>query len=335
MTSPWRVGGARRGARTGLRAGAVAALLLGLTLAAGAAPAQAGAPADRGADRGGARPSAGCGQDPGQAPGTSATRTLTSGGQERSYVVHLPDGYRDGRAYPVALAYHGQGRTSAYMEELTGFSGLKNTIAVYPQGAPGTEDGKPSWQGAPYSAPGVDDVRYTADVLDALERDLCVDQRRVHAAGKSNGGGFVALLACRMPERIASFSAVSGAYYPQAGTCEPTREAPVLTFHGQADTTIPYGGEPAKGLPALPDWLAERAALAGCAPGARDRDKGDGVTVRTWHGCDGRGALVHYRIASLAHDWPSTTPNPDSETPAVMDATPVIERFMRTHPLGG
>jgi polyhydroxybutyrate depolymerase len=176
-------------------------------------------------------------------------------------------------------------------------------------------------------------VRFTGDLITALERNLCVDETRVHAAGKSNGGGFTALLACRMPGRIASFSIASGAFYPQSGPCEPTAPAPVLDFHGLADTTIPYDGNPAKGLPAVPDWLAGRAALAGCAPTSRDRDRGDGVTVRTWRHCDGRGALVHYRVAGLAHDWPSTSPNLDSDQPAVLDATPVMWQFMRHHPL--
>ncbi|MFG3253129.1 alpha/beta hydrolase family esterase [Streptomyces sp. NPDC048172] len=274
----------------------------------------------------------GCGKDPGQSPGTSRTRTLTSGGKERTYAVHLPEHYRPDRPTPVILAFHGQGRTSAYMEELTGFSET-DALAVYPQGLPGTEEKKPAWQGAPYSAPGVDDVRFTRDLIDALERDLCVDPARIHAAGKSNGGAFTALLACRMPERIASFSAVSGAYYPQAGPCEPSRAAPLLTLHGGADPTIPYGGDPAKGLPPIPDWLAGRAALAGCDARSHDRSWGAGVTTRTWHGCEGRGALHHVRLATLAHDWPSTTPNPDSDTPAALDATPLIRHFMRTHPL--
>jgi polyhydroxybutyrate depolymerase len=276
--------------------------------------------------------SPGCGRDPGQAAGTSADRTLTSGGIERHYRVHLPRGYRPDRPLPVVLAYHGQSRTSAYMEELTGFSRLP-AIAVYPQGVPGTEDGKPSWQGAPYSAPGVDDVAFTGDLITALENALCVDETRFHAAGKSNGGGFTALLACRMPQRIASFSIASGAFYPQAGPCEPSAAAPVLTFHGLADTTIPYDGNPAKGLPAVPDWMTDRAALAGCAPDSHDRDLGRGVTRRTWHRCDGRGALVHYRVAGLAHDWPSTHSNPDSDKPTVIDASPIMWRFMEHHPL--
>lgn len=317
----------------GIRGAVLAALLLAVPAGTATSAAPAGPPPARGGGTG----SPGCGTDPGQRPGSTVQRTLNSGGVQRTYRVHLPEHYRPGRPHPVVLAFHGQGKTAAYMEQLTGFSGQQHTIAVYPQGVRGTEDGKPSWQGAPYSAPGVDDVRFTSELINRLERDLCVDRDRVHAAGKSNGGAFVAMLACRMPNRIASFAAVSGAYYPQAGSCRPPGGAssapPLLTMHGGADTTIPYAGEPAKGLPPIRQWLADRAALAHCAPASRDRNLGHGVTRRVWHGCAGRSALVHYRVATLAHNWPSTHPNPDSHTPSVLNATPLIERFMREHPL--
>jgi hypothetical protein len=46
----------------------------------------------------------------------------------------------------------------------------------------GQGDGdRQAWQGAPYSAPGVDDVAFTHDLLDHLEAGLCVDERRVYA----------------------------------------------------------------------------------------------------------------------------------------------------------
>jgi len=37
------------------------------------------------------------------------------------------------------------------------------------------------------SAAGIDDVGFMAAILDRLEANLCVDRRRVYAAGMSNG----------------------------------------------------------------------------------------------------------------------------------------------------
>ena len=85
-------------------------------------------------------------------------------------------------------------------------------LVAYPQGTVGTDD-RPSWQGAPYSS-GADDVRFTSDLLDRLEADLCVDPGRVYASGKSNGAGFAGLLACRLADRLAAVAPVAGAGRP-------------------------------------------------------------------------------------------------------------------------
>ncbi|WP_405574751.1 ferulic acid esterase [Streptomyces sp. NBC_01167] len=268
----------------------------------------------------------GCRTAPVVPPGVTTAQDMESGGVARTYTVHLPKRYDPRRSYPVVLSFHGHKRTSQWQEELSGFSAL-DTIAVYPQGLIGT-DGESAWQGAPYSAP-VDDVRFTSDLLDRLQRQFCVDNKRIYAAGKSNGGGFVGVLACRMPGRIAAFAPVAGAYYPQSGPCQPSRPTSVIAFHGTADATIPYEGNPAKGLPALPDWLADRAERNGCRPEAKSSRPRPQVEVQRWTGCDKSSRLVHYRVEGAGHVWPSTGPNNDSSTPTVIDATPVIWKFFR------
>ncbi|MER7013427.1 ferulic acid esterase [Saccharopolyspora sp. NPDC000359] len=274
--------------------------------------------------------STGCGSPSPVPPGTSQTRTIDSGGTTRSYLVHVPQDYRPAQPTRLVLSFHGHKRTSEYQEELSEFSGT-GVLAVYPQGVVGT-DGETAWQGAPYSAD-VDDVLFTSDLLDELQREFCVDPRRIYAAGKSNGGGFTGVLACRMSERIAAFAPVSGAFYPQGGDCGPGRAAPVLDFHGTADSTIPYHGNPDKGLPPIPEWLASWAERNDCAAEPVVRDHGEGVRVSTWRGCERGSSVQHYRVAGLGHDWPSTHPNPDSDEPAVLDATPVILDFFDRHPL--
>ncbi|MGW1676786.1 alpha/beta hydrolase family esterase [Saccharopolyspora sp. NPDC002376] len=274
--------------------------------------------------------SEGCGSPSPVLPGTSQTRTIASGGIARSYLVHVPQDYRPANPTRLVLSFHGHKRTSEYQEELSEFS-RTDAIAVYPQGLIGT-DGESAWQGAPYSAP-VNDVLFTSDLLNELQRDFCVDPKRIYAAGKSNGGGFTGVLACRMSGRIAAFAPVSGAFYPQGGECEPERAAPILDFHGTGDSTIPYDGDRSKGLPPIPDWLASWADRNDCAAEPVVRDRGNGVQVSTWRGCDRGSAVVHYRIEGLGHYWPSTHPNPDSDGPTVLDATPIIMDFFTRHQL--
>ncbi|MEV0095913.1 PHB depolymerase family esterase [Streptomyces sp. NPDC050738] len=274
--------------------------------------------------------SAGCGTATGLTPGRTTPQRLTVAGVTRTYLLHLPATYDPSRSTSLVLSFHGHGRTSDYQERLTQMSGL-DAVVLYPQGVTGT-DGKSAWQGAPYSAD-IDDIAFTRALIDRTEQRLCVNTRRVFASGKSNGGGFAALVACRLADRVAASAVVSGAFYPQGGDCRPARPIPVLDFHGQADTTIPYGGEPAKGLPPLGDWLAQWGKRDGCATGPRETRVESNVVKQRWVHCAGGSTVEHYRIEDGGHVWPATVPNDDSATPTTIDATPIIWKFFTEHPL--
>ncbi|WP_224386562.1 PHB depolymerase family esterase [Pseudonocardia sp. ICBG1293] len=265
-----------------------------------------GPPATTAPARPGPPSSPGCGTAPAWAPGTTAVRTLDSGGLQRTVRVHLPDGYRADRPTPVVLVFHGRGNDGATTENVSGLSGLPAVVA-YPDGVPGGED-KRAWQGAPYSAPGVDDVVFTGSLLDELESTLCVDPGRVFATGKSNGGGFTEILACRMSDRIAAIAPVAGAYY-RAGEppCRPGRPVPALFVHGTDDATIPYTGDADRGLPAIPAKVAEWVARDGCHARPQTRRIEPDVTIATWRGCRDGARVSHVAVDVGGHTWPGAT----------------------------
>ncbi|MDX3854267.1 ferulic acid esterase [Streptomyces sp. AK02-01A] len=305
------------------RTATATACLVLCAAAAGAVPATA-AP-------GGTAKAAACRQPAPQRPGTSEQHTLTSGGRERTYQLHLPAGYTKKRDWPVVLAFHGRGNTGAGTEEFSKLSTLP-AVVVYPDGVIGTGDGdRQAWQGAPYAAAGVDDVRFTADLLDRIEDTLCVDERRVYATGKSNGAGFVGtLLACRMADRIAAIAPVAAALYPTGEKCEPSRPVPVIEFHGTGDATIPYTGDADRGLPAIQDWVAGWAELDGCEPRVRHRVIQPDITVSRWSGCD-RGAEVrHVAVTDGGHTWPGADIySGGGITTQTIEAHEVLWQFLR------
>ncbi|HEY4419419.1 MAG TPA: PHB depolymerase family esterase [Pseudonocardia sp.] len=248
---------------------------------------------------------AGCRSSPDQKPGTSVEHTIHSGGRDRTYQLHLPKNYSADHSWPLILAFHGRGNTGVGTEEFSKLSTLPAVVA-YPNGVVGTGDGdRQAWQGAPYAAAGVDDVAFTGDLLDSLEKTLCVDQRRVYATGKSNGAGFTGVLACRMADRFAAIAPVAGAFYGQTGDdCHPSRPVPVIEFHGTADATIPYGGAADRDLPAIKDWVAAWAGRDGCSAKPVEKSLGADVTESRWTGCD-RGAEVrHVAVEGGGHTWP-------------------------------
>lgn len=187
----------------------------------------------------------------------------------------------------------------------------------------------------------MNDLQFTSDLLEYMRDNFCIDNTRIYATGKSNGGGFVGTLACApQGADFAAFAPVSGAFYTDAnGTdCTPARSPlPILEFHGADDTTIPYaGGRGAGGqLPSIPTWLSRWAVRDGCSapPTNTTVDEYGGVVHHTSYNCRGyKGIVQGYKIDGLAHVWPSTESNPDNKgVPTVIEATKVIIDFFNDY----
>jgi len=276
----------------------------------------------------------GCAAPPPQDPGTSALQTIESGGLQRTYQLHLPADYRTKRDWPLIVVYHGRGNTGVGTEEFSGLSSLPAVVA-YPNGVIGTGDGdRQAWQGAPYSAPGVDDVAFTNDLLDELERTLCVDDRRVYATGKSNGAGFVGILGCVLADRIAAIAPVAGAFYPNGIDCRPSRPMPVIDFHGTADATIPYTGDADRGLPAIKDWVSAWADRNRCLVELPDVTIKPDVTIAWQLGCRRGADVVHVAVTGGGHTWPGADSySGGGYTTQTIEASEVLWQFVRRYSL--
>ncbi|HZZ46280.1 MAG TPA: PHB depolymerase family esterase [Pseudonocardia sp.] len=281
-----------------------------------------------------AGPAAGCGRPSPMPPGQTTEASLTSGGRQRTYLVHVPATYQPNRPLPVVLAFHGRKGTGTDIEGFSGIDAL-NAVAVYPKGLP-ADDGETAWQGAP-GVSGVDDVHFVDDLLNRLRSTLCVDQARVFATGKSEGGGFAALLACQLSSRIAAVATVSGAFYPGTGAgCAGSPPMPLLDFHGTNDPIIHYAGGVShrQSYPAMTGWLRGWAEHDRCAPNPGTSTIGSDVTVLTWSGCAPGSALVHYRLAGGGHTWAgAVAPSGPGATTKTISATQVMWTFFRAHPL--
>jgi polyhydroxybutyrate depolymerase len=111
--------------------------------------------------------SSGCGKSLPNGFATGQTMPMTipadNGQPVRHYKVHLAVNYQNNQGQAVVFSFHGHNGNMANQEDLSELSlkslliSGKGIIAVYPQGKSRT-DGKTAWQGAPYSAPNVNDV---------------------------------------------------------------------------------------------------------------------------------------------------------------------------------
>jgi polyhydroxybutyrate depolymerase len=284
--------------------------------------------------------SEGCGRRPPVRPGRSgdlevpADPLLSAGAERRGYRVHVPAGYRPDRPAPAVLLFHGNGGTAADLDDVSGLSELadrRGFLAVYPQGL-SVGAGKPFWASSGRVELGIDELRFTTDLLDHLQARFCVDPARVAAAGFSAGGGVTARIACELAGRVAAVATVAAGLFTEPDGCRPSRAIAVLSMHGTADEVLPYGGQPASvasplPLPALPDWLAEWADRDGC-PG----DPGvflntAEVTGVRWSGCRDGTEVVHYRLNGAGHLAPRAI--------AGQSFAEVVWGFFAAHPIPG
>lgn len=251
--------------------------------------------------------SSGCGDAPSVAtPGTTVLQTLHAGQLSRSFRLRLPRGYQRDVPTPLVLAFHGHGGSAAPFERFTRLSQLADArtfIAVYPQGMVGP-DGQTGWNTGRTRDPHVDDVGFVRDLLTDVQATLCVDTGRVYATGFSNGGGFVAVLACDLADRFAAFAPVAGDYYPQPGGCHPARPVSLLEIHGTADSINPYDGSTQLHYPPVGTWLEGWAARDGCATPPSLQQDDVGVVLETWTGCNNGATVVHDRLIGMGHTWP-------------------------------
>ncbi|KAL1310539.1 hypothetical protein AAFC00_000820 [Neodothiora populina] len=262
---------------------------------------------------------------------------IESGGDKRTFLINLPNGYDSNTAAPLIFSFHGNGGNALAQSNTDYFTNETwnpNSIVVYPDGITG-------WTGAPYHNDKYDDVLFTADMLDQLSSDLCIDTNRVYCAGKSIGGGFCNVLACddKMSASIAAIAPVSGAFYTTpsdssfSSNCKPAHQMPILEFHGQDDPIIPYDGGKINGvdLPAIGEWAQDWTQADGCAsnPSPQNEHLNNSKVMLAQYSCNGSTNVVsHYSIDGLGHTWPSTEYNLENfGVGTYLDASPLILDF--------
>jgi polyhydroxybutyrate depolymerase len=231
-------------------------------------------------------------------PNHTSEATITVNGMVRSYLIHTPDNFTNTNYYPLVMFYVGRGG-SANGAGFTYDLDRLPAITIYPQPTMGDQN-MTAWEGAPYSS-GADDIAFTTAILDEVQSGLCIDRTHVYATGMSNGGGFAALLSCKLSDRFAAIAIVSGAMYPPASDCVPPRPVSLISIHGDRDPTVPYYGSLSRHLPPIETWTGRRAAMYKC--GQSMTTYTDAISVLTSWNCPNGTKVQNVRIEGGGHAW--------------------------------
>jgi polyhydroxybutyrate depolymerase len=257
--------------------------------------------------------------------GQDSNRTITSNGVSRTFQLHLPAGFSKSKSYPIVFVCHGlhmNGHMMYLMSNMDYWADQKGFIAVYPDGLGG------QWERSG------GDTLFINDMVKHLSTIANVDQRRIYAAGISNGGHFVQALACQS-DRIAAIAVVSATL--MASDCATNRSIPVILFLGTDDPLVPSNDPTHKeelgklgeslgigGLGSLSTGMAKMGGIMsaeetvdfwcrhnGCSfspysTQLPDADPKDGTRVtRTIYG-SGSNEVDYYKIQGGGHSWPGS-----------------------------
>ena len=159
------------------------------------------------ADVAAAAATAGCGKAPTL---TSGQRSIQSSGQNRSFILRIPDNYDRNHQYRLIFGFHWNGGTANDVDgggsdgAAWSYYGLRqqannSTIFVAPQG-----------NGNGWANPGGQDVTFVDDMVRLIENDLCVDTTQLFALGFSYGGGMSYSLACSRANVFRAVAVYSG-----------------------------------------------------------------------------------------------------------------------------
>ena len=274
-------------------------------------------------------------------------RTLFFDGQNRSFIVYVPSSYDATTQVPLLFNFHGGGGTSSgfinYENDMRPIADTANFIAVYPQAAVDPTDGSNSWL---HKTPTThNDVYLIEAIIDTLSNDYNIDNDRVYACGYSEGGIFSYELGCRLNNRIAAFSSVSGSMlvdafrvsYYNLGNCSPIHPTAVLLIPGTSDFSphSSYSGlQPYyMSVNDITSYWANynNTDINPTVTQIPNSNSSDGSTVekRIWENGDNCVAVQELKVNNGGHDWPGSSGNMD------IDASQEIWKFVSKYDING
>lgn len=259
-------------------------------------------------------------------------------GQERTYLLNLPDTYEEGDSFPLVVALHGTGGSAEQCERDYGLStkaDMLGYVIVYPEGIPRPGPFKiRTWNAGKccdYSMEqGADDVKFIRTLIQGLTKKFKVDPDRVFVTGMSNGAMMAYRLACELPGRIRAIAPVSGTLMTES-PCEPSESMPVLHIHSELDEIIPYRGGVGLGgyyFHPVDSTLQVMAEINECPISPQTFEEHDDYVHRQWS-CQDDIIMESYITKDGGHSWPGgKKPRSGADEPSkAIDATELVFDF--------
>ncbi|EDY18150.1 phospholipase/Carboxylesterase [Chthoniobacter flavus Ellin428] len=163
-------------------------------------------------------------------------------GEERAAIVYPPAVQTKGAKAPLIFVFHGHGDNAWFATEQFPFQTLwPEAIVVFPQGLPTPSASDPKgerrgWQHQPGEMRDRD-LKFFDAMLRTMRSKFRVDDRRIYAAGFSNGGFFDYILWAQRGNLFAGFVPCAAAI---RAPLQMTVPKPVFVVAGEKDDRVPF-----------------------------------------------------------------------------------------------
>ncbi|MBN1653805.1 MAG: DUF4215 domain-containing protein [Deltaproteobacteria bacterium] len=181
-----------------------------------------------------------CGAGGPLAPGTYE-RTVAD---DRVFQLYVPKKLNTSRKVPLVFVHHGFTMSGEMMMRLTSWTQIadeEGIVVAFPDGggaAPwNVGEGTLCGAGAAVNNSRQDDFAFVENMIDNIDRNICIDRTKVFTAGFSMGGYFTHNVACHRPDLVRAVAPHSGGMEIEVRCVEPR---PIIILHGDADPLISY-----------------------------------------------------------------------------------------------
>ena len=224
--------------------------------------------------------------------------TFTLEGNDRRYILRLPNGYSRDRTWPLVLALHGNGGNTGYWDGTSGGRNIRGVLeddavlivaeAIDNQWRDYDMD-RETWDPRIES-----ELLYFDQIIEEAKNELCIDEDAIFSMGFSGGGSFSGVLGCRRTDIRAIAVGGSVIYFAEGRDLDD----PDLCV-GTPAAWITIGTEElAAGREAYRDFFRDRA---GCDATSSPTDPDPPCVA--YDGCDAATPVTYCQHPD-GHIWP-------------------------------
>ncbi|WP_395047893.1 T9SS type A sorting domain-containing protein [Flavobacterium sp.] len=237
------------------------------------------------------------------------SQTLQHSSGNRQYSIYIPANYNSSQPVPLVLLFHGftNSISSIYSDsQMEVLADANNFIYAIPQGLGGLA----GWSIGLSFGGNADDIGFASSLIDRISSVYNINNKRVYAAGFSNGGFFSYRLACELSTKIAAIASVAGSMNPSwiggnNPTCNPQHQMPIMQITGTNDNVIPING--GNGGAPLSNVFNYWKNFNNTNPNPITTNINSNTERNVYENGNNGSTIEFIKITGRGHEWPKTT----------------------------